>query len=306
MNYIELFYKIIPKLSNGLYKGNCGKTAIIGGCLEYSGAPYFASIASLRAGADLSYIITDPCVSTCIKSYSPDIIVLPYLNSNNGFVKSEQFYKRFDIFGLGPGLGKSYFSQIDVLIEQIIKRKISIVIDADGINYICEYNEKFRNYLKNNPETIIIITPNLNEFNKLKDCVNMKHQDNAGGINELCKLLGKNVYIVLKGKCDTIGYSQDTDYMCIEPIKSINRRCGGQGDVLCGIMATFVNWAIKYCQKNNISNMPKYIKSSIIASSQLVRYSANIAFIKKKRSIITNDIINEIGSSFEFLFENKI
>lgn len=32
----------------GAYKGLNGKTATIGGCLEYTGAPFYAAAASLR------------------------------------------------------------------------------------------------------------------------------------------------------------------------------------------------------------------------------------------------------------------
>ena len=38
----------IPTLTSTLYKGQCGRVGVIGGCEEYTGAPYFAAITALR------------------------------------------------------------------------------------------------------------------------------------------------------------------------------------------------------------------------------------------------------------------
>jgi hypothetical protein len=36
---------------NILLKGKCGKVAVFGGCLQYSGAPYFSAISALKVGS---------------------------------------------------------------------------------------------------------------------------------------------------------------------------------------------------------------------------------------------------------------
>jgi NAD(P)H-hydrate repair Nnr-like enzyme with NAD(P)H-hydrate dehydratase domain len=46
---------------------------------RYTGAPYFASYSSLKVGADLAYVFTTQDASIPIKSYSPELIVLPIL-----------------------------------------------------------------------------------------------------------------------------------------------------------------------------------------------------------------------------------
>ena len=45
LDQIEL---LIPKSSVGAYKGQAGKLTVIGGCKEYTGAPYFASMTALK------------------------------------------------------------------------------------------------------------------------------------------------------------------------------------------------------------------------------------------------------------------
>jgi ATP-dependent NAD(P)H-hydrate dehydratase len=76
---IEQFKRMLPKLTSEMHKGQNGRIGIIGGSKEYSGAPYFSSISSLRVGADLSFIFTSKEAAPVIKSYSPEMIVLPIL-----------------------------------------------------------------------------------------------------------------------------------------------------------------------------------------------------------------------------------
>lgn len=76
---IQRFKEILPKLHKDLHKGQSGRIGIVGGSKEYSGAPYFSAISSLRVGADLSYIFTTKEAAPVIKSYTPELIVLPLL-----------------------------------------------------------------------------------------------------------------------------------------------------------------------------------------------------------------------------------
>jgi ATP-dependent NAD(P)H-hydrate dehydratase len=79
MQLMRKFKNMIPKLHNELHKGQSGRIGIVGGSKEYSGAPYFSAISSLRVGADLSYVFTTKEAAPVIKSYTPELIVLPLL-----------------------------------------------------------------------------------------------------------------------------------------------------------------------------------------------------------------------------------
>lgn len=41
------------------YKGQAGKIAVIGGCREYTGAPFFASMAALKVSR---HTVAQPCI----------------------------------------------------------------------------------------------------------------------------------------------------------------------------------------------------------------------------------------------------
>ena len=72
---------IVPRLTQQLHKGECGRIAVFGGCVLYTGAPYFAAIAALKAGADLVHVFCEKGAGTVIKSYSPELIVHPVLGN---------------------------------------------------------------------------------------------------------------------------------------------------------------------------------------------------------------------------------
>jgi len=71
----------IPILNNRQLKGENGNMGVIGGCLEYTGAPFYGSISQLYGGADLSHIFCTKNAGIPIKSYSPEVIVHSYLIS---------------------------------------------------------------------------------------------------------------------------------------------------------------------------------------------------------------------------------
>lgn len=44
----KLVKRILPPLDGTLHKGQAGRIGIVGGSLEYTGAPYFAGISALK------------------------------------------------------------------------------------------------------------------------------------------------------------------------------------------------------------------------------------------------------------------
>jgi ATP-dependent NAD(P)H-hydrate dehydratase len=92
---------LLPELKPSQYKGNSGKIVVLGGSTEYSGAPYYAAIASLRSGCDLSHIICPLEASIPIKCYSPEIIV------HHTLVPVKEWFNYASTFVVGPGMGRS-------------------------------------------------------------------------------------------------------------------------------------------------------------------------------------------------------
>ena len=93
--------QIVPSLTADLYKGKCGRICIFGGCIMYTGAPYFAAISALRAGADLVHVMCEREAGQVIKSYSPELIVHPILDTEYALEEIDQWMPRFHAIVLG-------------------------------------------------------------------------------------------------------------------------------------------------------------------------------------------------------------
>jgi len=65
------------QVSNSMQKGECGRIAVFGGCVLYTGAPYFAAISALKSGA-------------VIKGYGPELIVDPVLDTEYAIEEIDQ------------------------------------------------------------------------------------------------------------------------------------------------------------------------------------------------------------------------
>jgi ATP-dependent NAD(P)H-hydrate dehydratase len=59
---------LVPPLGGALYKGQAGKVGVLGGCREYTGAPFFAAMTALRVGADLSHCFCTRAAAPVIKA----------------------------------------------------------------------------------------------------------------------------------------------------------------------------------------------------------------------------------------------
>jgi ATP-dependent NAD(P)H-hydrate dehydratase len=68
---LKRLQKVFPVLKEDNRKGDNGRIGVIGGSFEFSGAPYYSAISSLKVGGDLAHIFCSKSSSSSIKSYSP-------------------------------------------------------------------------------------------------------------------------------------------------------------------------------------------------------------------------------------------
>ena len=96
-----------------------------------------------------------------IKSYSPEVIVYPYLSDNiNGVSKTCDAMSRMDAVVIGPGLGRadSAIENVEQIIGCIKKLNKLMVIDADGLWMVARKPSLVTSYSN------VVLTPNLIEF----------------------------------------------------------------------------------------------------------------------------------------------
>ncbi|XP_024381787.1 ATP-dependent (S)-NAD(P)H-hydrate dehydratase isoform X3 [Physcomitrium patens] len=322
--------KVVPVLAPGRHKGQAGKIAVIGGCREYTGAPYFAAISALKMGADLAHVFCTSGAATVIKSYSPELIVHPVLHESYdvGEIGEEEisglkdkvlaevgkWLQRFDCIVIGPGLGRDpiLLDCVAAIIEEAKFKNIPLVLDGDGLFLVTNQPELIIGY------PLAILTPNVMEHKRLVAKIvgerdqnvpqnpEVSNEDLPGQLQDLAKRM-EGVTILQKGKTD---YISDGKTVLSSDYYGSPRRCGGQGDVLSGSTAVFVSWAKEYFSNENaagkkeveerVSNNPTMVGA--LAGSLLCRKSAANAFAQHKRATTTTNIIEYLGHSMDELF----
>ncbi|KDO35375.1 YjeF [Saprolegnia parasitica CBS 223.65] len=268
----------IPALSKDLHKGQYGKVAIIGGSLEYTGAPYYAAISALKTGVDLCHVICTVEAAIPIKCYSPELIVHPLLTpAPDAIDRIAAVLPRIDAVVVGPGLGREPF--VLDLVKQVVgvakARALPIVLDGDAL------------YLLSTDLTLIagyshaVLTPNIVEYGRLCVATGLLKELNlvlAALIppSQLSQKLG-HVAILRKGEVDMAsdGVSTFTNTLDGSP-----RRCGGQGDVVAGTVGAFLAWHRIACHGDETSRMNPMLRAAM-GGALLTRQSSVLAFAKK-------------------------
>ncbi|XP_056411728.1 ATP-dependent (S)-NAD(P)H-hydrate dehydratase isoform X5 [Hyla sarda] len=295
-NIFQLVRNVIPPLTSKKHKGHDGKIGVVGGCQEYTGAPYFAAISALKVGADLSHVFCTKDSATVIKSYSPELIVHPVLDHPSALHEIDKWLPRLHTLVIGPGLGRSD-SILDTakgIIEKAKAKGIPLVIDADGLWLIAQQPSVIQGYQR------AVLTPNFMEFSRLYEAVLTEPVDSSdqhGSVLRLSQAMG-NITIVQKGEWDLIS---DGDKVLVCNHEGSSRRCGGQGDILAGSLGVLAHWAF-LAGPEKINGQNPFVVAAFGACS-LTRQCNLQAFQKYGRSMTTTDMISEVGTAFSKLFE---
>lgn len=292
---LQLMKMMVPPLRYDTHKGQAGRIAVIGGSEEYTGAPYFAAISALKVGADLVHVFCAKEASPVIKSYSPELIVHPILDRENNAEEMSHWLDRMHAVVIGPGLGRlpSTLHTVKEIIYYIRQKRIPLVVDADGLYLITQEPDIIRGYTK------AVLTPNVAEFNRLASALNLSTDDDASALSKALE----GPVVVKKGLVDSIA-SPTSNLVVNEP--GSPRRCGGQGDLLSGSLATFLFWAHSRLPMLEDVKMDDSQPSMIaaFAACTFTKNCATRAYIKNGRSTTTSDLISEIHPIFSDMFDN--
>ncbi|CAO3585825.1 unnamed protein product [Absidia cylindrospora] len=165
----------------------------------------------MKLGADLCHVFCEPTAATAIKSYSPDLIVHPYMqtsqnrqsgtSSKDAANQISSVFSRLHVLVVGPGLSRDELMQDTArrLIQNARQMDMAIVVDADGLFLVQHHPETVQGYKK------AVLTPNVVEFSRLCEAmkVDTKDKDKGTLAQRLSHALG-GVTVVQKGDKDII------------------------------------------------------------------------------------------------------
>ena len=220
----------IPGKPKNAHKGMGGRVLVIGGSKYYTGAPALAGVAALAVGADLSFIVVPETIRGVIASYTPEIITATVPGDH--FKPSDleiiekyvvEFRPHTIVFGNGLGRDPETMEFAMEFIKWAIKKRISLVIDADGLKGIVYGDTKLA--------WKAIITPHRGEFKALTgEALTGDPWSDIERLVEASKALEST--ILLKAPIDVIVYGDNYRF---NRTGNEGMTIGGTGDVLAGI-----------------------------------------------------------------------
>lgn len=227
---------LVPKRLVDSNKGTFGRTMVVGGSANYSGAPWFAGAAAARAGAGLVTLAVPQTIAYATNGLVPEATLLPLDDGDgeisDGWSSARSIYRSlFNYSALLVGCGLGMSRQARILIDCLILSSIDVpplVVDADGLNII----SKFYKWWDRLPEQSIL-TPHVGEMSRLTRLpVEQIQSDRLGVVQAYARKWRK--VVVLKGANTLVGEPDGTVW--ISGVANPALASAGTGDVLSGII----------------------------------------------------------------------
>ncbi|SCU88096.1 LADA_0E08174g1_1 [Lachancea dasiensis] len=303
---------VIPPLSPEFHKGQCGRVCVVGGCEDYTGAPYFSAHSAALFGADLTHVLCELNAAPVIKGYTPNLMVHPYLRQAGSdgppsMDKIRGLLDRMHVCVVGPGLGRDR-QMLDSVVEILEylttahKGEVPVVLDADGLFLISDsrYSERMCAILRAFKPGRLVLTPNVVEFKRILDRLGCE----SGA--EVARAL--KCVVVEKGTDDCIWFEGSEPLKCSATGSS--KRVGGQGDTLTGVIATMLAFSrathdFRIWQPPETLEWLPMVVTSCYVGSAITRECARLAYEKVGRSMQTTDVNDRVGHAFERLLGER-
>jgi len=258
----------LPQRPRNSHKGTFGKTMIVAGSLNYTGAAYLAAAGAYRSGAGLVTVAAPQVIMPILASLLPEAtwLLLPHdlgvLNEAAVKVLRPEL-DGYSALLLGPGFGREEttgeflrellspteerrpartigFSRIVDQEDEAEEKSTPlppVVIDADGLNLLAEI-EDWPTLLPPNS----VLTPHPGEFGRLTGLETDEVQANRLDLARE-KAAEWNAIVVLKGAFTAIAAPDGR--LAVSPFASAALARAGTGDVLSGMIAGLIGQGVE-------------------------------------------------------------
>lgn len=219
------------------HKGDHGHVLLVAGSRGLAGSSVLAARGALRSGAGLVTVALPASQAPPFFDSLPEAMILPLPETSRGSVGEDALDVILEhlagkgVLALGPGLSRE--PETALLVRRLISRAgIPMVIDADGLNALAGDTSPLGEVTA---ETVI--TPHPGEFGRL---VGLTAAEVQGRRLDIAREFSRRhgVTVVLKGAMTVVAPPSGEIY--INPTGNAGMAAGGMGDVLTGILASFV------------------------------------------------------------------
>lgn len=224
-------YWLLPRPSNS-HKGSSGRVAVLGGNQQYPGAALMSSRAALRAGAGLIKVVSHPQHVYFYPIAQPELMSVAF-DTNVSVVDALEGFA--DVAAIGPGLGRDSWAR--QLLNASISLTCPVVLDADALYFVAQ--EKISPALYAH----CVITPHPGEAAMLLGTSVVAVQNNRFlAAAQLAQKYQCNV--VMKGPGTIVAFPEREPVLV--PTGNAGLAVGGSGDVLTGVIASFVAQGVPF------------------------------------------------------------
>lgn len=218
---------LIPKRLPFSRKLDYGSVLLFAGSTGMMGAAVMGARAVMRSGAGLITVHGPWSGINILQTSVPEAIFEPDISEH--FITDMTMHHNFTAVAAGPGIG-TRDQTIDALEALLKEVKSPLVLDADALNCISK-RPSLLNLLP--PKTII--TPHEREFDRLFG----EHNSMEERLRTAIDMAGHyNLVIVLKSHYTMV--VRPTGRVCINSTGNSGMATGGSGDVLTGVIASFL------------------------------------------------------------------
>ena len=232
----DLAYKYLKAPDVSTYKHRQGKVLIIAGSRGMTGAAILASRGAIRSGAGLVTTCAPKSLNNIYETNIVEGLTVSCEDDGKGYFTEknyneiEKYFDWSDIILIGPGLGHNDLTK--KLVKKIVTNyNKPLVIDADGLSLFAGNLELFKEI-----KSEYIITPHHGELARLFDNNNSSIIDNI--IEYLLKFINEfKGTLVAKNAPTLIAHGNK---VTVNSTGNQGLATGGTGDVLSGMIASFV------------------------------------------------------------------
>ena len=234
---------ILPKRKMLSNKGDYGKLLCVVGSREMTGAAILSAKAAVKSGAGIVTVASPKSIIPVLQSNLIETIFMPLTENYLGSISLTsidtliQKCHHSNACLIGCGLGNNVVTE--AIIEELIsKTKIPMIIDADALNGISKNTYMLKKVISRGN---MILTPHPGEMAKLCNTTVEEIQKNRiGYARKFARVY--NVILILKGAYTITATPKGKVY--INTTGNPGMAKGGSGDVLAGIISSFVTQGI--------------------------------------------------------------
>jgi ADP-dependent NAD(P)H-hydrate dehydratase len=287
----ELIHELLPPRLVSSKKGDNGIVLVVGGSGIYHGAPLLSTLAALRSGIDLVYTAVPKSNVVALRSFSPNVIALPFSNDRFTIASAKQLLKILpkqpNVVAIGMGMVIEKPESLVYMVKELKSMGAKLLLDASAL--IPEILESISG-------SNTVVTPHLGEYKRL-----FQKEKNYGDIidttttttlqeqtSNVCKLAKKyGITIILKGYNNIIcSGSQQQETIGVIGRTTPAMTVGGCGDVLSGVVA-------------GLLTKIQDVFSASIAGVYLSGIAADLAYQRVGLHMVATDLVEELPNAMK-------